>query len=212
VDFDNGLNATVNKVREALGDSAEHPRFIETLPRRGYRFIAVVDETSSLPRAINPESLAACTFDTDIPLHAQSHRKQWIIIAAAATLVVVAAIVWRFSRRDSRAVEAQLEQITTNATELSVTGSAISPDGKFLAYSDAAGTYLRVVSTGETHALPIPAGLELRPDAWLPDSANFIATHYARTGPGEEPSLWMVPVVGQPAQAAGQCLRRCGFA
>src|ERR1700682_334818 len=39
VDFDNSLNTAINKLREALGDSADSPRFIETLPRRGYRFI-----------------------------------------------------------------------------------------------------------------------------------------------------------------------------
>src|SRR5713226_6527334 len=38
VDFDHGLNKAINKLREALGDSAENPRFVETLPRRGYRF------------------------------------------------------------------------------------------------------------------------------------------------------------------------------
>jgi len=42
VDFEHGLNAAVNRLREALGDSAENPKFIETLPRRGYRFIASV--------------------------------------------------------------------------------------------------------------------------------------------------------------------------
>ncbi len=42
VDYDHGLNAAVNKLRETLGDSAESPRFIQTLPRRGYRFIAPV--------------------------------------------------------------------------------------------------------------------------------------------------------------------------
>jgi DNA-binding winged helix-turn-helix (wHTH) protein len=42
VDFDNSLNTAINKLREALGDSADNPRFIETLPRRGYRFIASV--------------------------------------------------------------------------------------------------------------------------------------------------------------------------
>ena len=42
VDFDNSLNTSINKLREALGDSAESPRFIETLPRRGYRLIAPV--------------------------------------------------------------------------------------------------------------------------------------------------------------------------
>ena len=40
VDFDRGLNAAINRVREALGDSAENPRFVEILPRRGYRFIS----------------------------------------------------------------------------------------------------------------------------------------------------------------------------
>src|ERR1700674_4827263 len=42
VDFDHGLNKAISKVREALGDSAEHPRFIEPVGRRGYRFLADV--------------------------------------------------------------------------------------------------------------------------------------------------------------------------
>ena len=43
VDFDNSLNTAINKLREALGDSAENPRFIQTLPRRGYRFLVPVE-------------------------------------------------------------------------------------------------------------------------------------------------------------------------
>jgi cholera toxin transcriptional activator len=51
VDFDHGLNTAVNKLREVLGDSAANPRFIETLPRRGYRFIGEVRQVSpSLPQ------------------------------------------------------------------------------------------------------------------------------------------------------------------
>src|ERR1700689_1641526 len=51
VDFDHGLNTAVNKLREALGDSASSPRFIETLARRGYRFIAPVQSGArSTPR------------------------------------------------------------------------------------------------------------------------------------------------------------------
>src|SRR5262252_7255620 len=42
VDFDHGLNNAINRLRQALNDSADSPRFIETLPRRGYRFIAEV--------------------------------------------------------------------------------------------------------------------------------------------------------------------------
>jgi DNA-binding winged helix-turn-helix (wHTH) protein/tetratricopeptide (TPR) repeat protein len=58
VDFDNGLNTAINKIREALGDSAENPRFVETLPRRGYRFIAPVQAvpvTETEIRAERPE-------------------------------------------------------------------------------------------------------------------------------------------------------------
>lgn len=46
VDFEHGLNAAVTRLRVALGDSADHPRYIETLPRHGYRFVAEIEETT----------------------------------------------------------------------------------------------------------------------------------------------------------------------
>lgn len=49
VDFDHGLNIAVNKLRQALGDSADEPRFVETLPRRGYRFLASVQAQAASP-------------------------------------------------------------------------------------------------------------------------------------------------------------------
>src|SRR5579864_2682928 len=54
VDFDHSLNTAINKVREALGDSASNPRFVETLARRGYRFIAPIqnDATVSAPASL----------------------------------------------------------------------------------------------------------------------------------------------------------------
>ena len=54
VDFDHGINTAVRKLREALSDDAEQPFFIETAPKRGYRFIATVDETSSPSLAASP--------------------------------------------------------------------------------------------------------------------------------------------------------------
>lgn len=50
VDYEHGLNSAVNRIREALGDSASSPRFVETLARRGYRFIAPVQRTPTAPR------------------------------------------------------------------------------------------------------------------------------------------------------------------
>src|SRR5438128_12611288 len=54
VDFDHGLNRAINKIREALGDSAESPRFVETVARRGYRFLAEVRVADPAP-ARSPE-------------------------------------------------------------------------------------------------------------------------------------------------------------
>ena len=55
VDFDHGLNNAVMRLREVLGDSSDHPRFIETLPRRGYRFIAPVEVRNSPSENPSPE-------------------------------------------------------------------------------------------------------------------------------------------------------------
>ena len=63
VDFDQGLNNAVKKLREALGDAADKPRFIETLSKRGYRFIAEVEESSGISRVI-PGPLARTAVDS----------------------------------------------------------------------------------------------------------------------------------------------------
>jgi len=54
VDFDHSLNTAINKLRETLGDTAQNPRFIETLPRRGYRFIAPVEAVGQAPPSPAP--------------------------------------------------------------------------------------------------------------------------------------------------------------
>src|SRR5713226_7617908 len=59
VDFDHGLNNAINRLREALVDSAESPRYIETLPRRGYRFVAPVESRSAEARGPTAVSIPA---------------------------------------------------------------------------------------------------------------------------------------------------------
>src|SRR5215470_5905009 len=78
VDFDRGLNKAINHLREALGDSAEHPRFIETLPRKGYRFVGKMLED---PHPIEPAT----------PQPQPAKRKLlWLAIPAAVLVVTVA--------------------------------------------------------------------------------------------------------------------------
>src|SRR5262245_33892499 len=65
VDFDHGLNSAMNRLREALGDSAESPRFVETLPKRGYRFIAPVDVVNRA--SLNLQTAAPPTVEQPLP-------------------------------------------------------------------------------------------------------------------------------------------------
>ena len=80
VDFDQGLNNAIKKVREALGDSADSPRFIETVARHGYRFIA--DVSAAPGRPAEPESqfgsrtLRSTAFDR---LHRRFSARRWPI-------------------------------------------------------------------------------------------------------------------------------------
>src|ERR1700693_2635364 len=62
VDFDHGLNKAISKIREALSDSAESPRFVETVARRGYRFLADVKVVDAVP--IHSQELATQTHST----------------------------------------------------------------------------------------------------------------------------------------------------
>jgi DNA-binding winged helix-turn-helix (wHTH) protein len=59
VDFEHGLNAVVNRLRETLGDSVDTPRFIETVPRRGYRFIAPVEGVDLTASDNRPPQMSA---------------------------------------------------------------------------------------------------------------------------------------------------------
>ena len=65
VDFDNGLNTAINKIREALCDSAEKPKLIETLPRRGYRFVGAIETKTSRIQSLAVLPLENLTHDPD---------------------------------------------------------------------------------------------------------------------------------------------------
>ena len=90
VEFEHSINSAINRLREALGDSADNARFVETLARRGYRFIALVDVGAGLVPALEPEGGVS-------PRNGRPRgaplRKRWIVTATAATLVVLAVLL-----------------------------------------------------------------------------------------------------------------------
>jgi DNA-binding winged helix-turn-helix (wHTH) protein/TolB-like protein len=94
VDFEHGLNYCIAQIRAALGDSASEPRFIETLPRRGYRFIAGVERGRA--EIGGPDKAARHTMPGDM-LPAWGGRR-WILAAGIGLIVGAAAGTWAFSR------------------------------------------------------------------------------------------------------------------
>jgi DNA-binding winged helix-turn-helix (wHTH) protein/tetratricopeptide (TPR) repeat protein len=99
VDFDTGLNSAIKKLRDALADSAEEPLYIETLPRRGYRFIAHVENGELAAAAPIDEPLA--TVPPVWPRSEPSKKRRYMVAAGVAAFLMVAAFVtWRvlFSR------------------------------------------------------------------------------------------------------------------
>lgn len=199
-DFDQGLNRAINKVREALGDSAENPRFIETLPRRGYRFIGSIEQR----RTIEPESPPPSATEQSSPVLVErplkSHRNLWIGGATLASiLAVITAGGWLLLRRSS-SLPMQLQQLTTNSFENPILHAVISPDGKYVAYGDLTGVQIRLIGTGESYTLPKPSAVSSAdlwmPQAWFPDGTHLLAFSEHSTPNEYTITAWSVPVVG----------------
>lgn len=121
VDFDSGLNTAANRLRIALGDSADNPRYIETLPRVGYRFIAPIE----LSDASSPVARGA-------PRTRHLTALTSIAAAAVLVLVVVSAGVRLSSGRVSSA-GLQFRQITFGRGQIS--GARFAPDGETILYT-----------------------------------------------------------------------------
>ena len=144
VDFETGLNTAVRKLREALDDSAANPRFIERVPRRGYRFIAPV---SSEP-ASQPESPPPAIPASRRPAHTAGMAATFIVIAAAAVLIAHTVGGLGASRPGAPAPEGAAKPSTANgqAHELYQKGllafGAQSPQ----AMRDAVGYFERAVA------------------------------------------------------------------
>lgn len=96
VDFEHGLNFCINRIREALGDNAETPRFIQTLPRRGYRFIAPVETAAravSQNETLRRDVSAGTTVTAVGAIPELPQRKRWRVVLGGGALAVLAAIL-----------------------------------------------------------------------------------------------------------------------
>jgi len=157
VDFEHGLNAAVTRLRQALSDSAETPKFVETVARRGYRFIAPLN---SQPQAERPR------------------RRAWFWpTAAAVAFIAVAALGWLAIRRltDSASQPMRVVPLTTDPGF--ETAPSLSPDGNQVAFLWDKGDgqphiYVKFVGQGDPIQLTTGPGPEFSP-AWSPDGRSI---------------------------------------
>jgi Tol biopolymer transport system component/DNA-binding winged helix-turn-helix (wHTH) protein len=194
VDVDHNLNTAINKIREALGDSAENPRFVETLPRRGYRFIGEV-ATPVLPVIlIEPDRV-------------KPPRTMWLKIAAGilAPLVCTAgvAVAYRWFRHRPPLEQARpLTPLPFTALPGVETFPTFSPDGSRIAFawdgdptSHKKGFDLYVKGIGSETMLRLTQNpsASISP-AWSPDGTQ-IAFHRMA---GADTGIYVIPALGGP--------------
>ena len=195
VDFDHGLNAAVKRLRDALGDTAENPRFIETLAKRGYRFLVPLQGQAVSPSPAVPTPVLPAP--TTVPA---AKRRALVIGGLISVFLAVTVLWWLVAHRVSPKAHPTEQRLTANPPDIPIRWAALSPDGKYLAYWDRTGLFLKLISTGETHALNLPSEFTDPPyryfsvvlsAGWFPDSSALLLTPA-----GQPESIWSVSVLG----------------
>jgi DNA-binding winged helix-turn-helix (wHTH) protein len=170
IDFDHGLNNAVNRLREALGDSADNPRFVETLPRRGYRFIGTTNGAIYAPGVSDAQSVPA-----EVLTQKEKGSKRWMMWTLLPLLILsLAAIIglWPTSAPSSRSFVLPPEGTTFDLIGDGGGAIALSPDGAKIAFvaDDSRGNaQIWVRPLSKLSADPIPGTLGATFPFWSAD-------------------------------------------
>jgi DNA-binding winged helix-turn-helix (wHTH) protein/Tol biopolymer transport system component len=183
VDFEHGLNAAISKIRRALGDTAENPRYIETMPGNGYRFIAPVKNHEAAPEARPAPSLADGSPDPiDRSIVQESRRqspKKWMIGAVIA-VGLIGGLAMLLKTQEHAAPPPVVEFSISPppgsifAPPISRQEFAISPDGARLAFTVTGpnGTSVWIRELASLDMRPVPGTEGAWAVFWSPDSRS----------------------------------------
>jgi DNA-binding winged helix-turn-helix (wHTH) protein len=176
VDFDVGLNSIIRKLRQALNDDADDPHYIETLAKRGYRFLAQVTVATPDLAAVQDESPRDnASAKSAEPRHESmvasgpKPRSWYSVLAvsvAIAVLVYGSVVAWR-GKATTPALATE-QRITANPPEAPVTAAVISPDEKYVAYSDSTGLTSGTLTPAKPVRCSCPRGSTVFPQAGSP--------------------------------------------
>ena len=129
-------------------------------------------------------------------------RLRWLAAGAVAVLLAISTFLLLHRRQPvAPRSEVKVRQLTVNSVENTVSGGMISPDSKYLAFSDRNGLHVEVIETGETHEVPMPKeltgrGFDWECATWAPDSTRFLANSVPPALPGEinedDLSIWEI--------------------
>jgi Tol biopolymer transport system component/DNA-binding winged helix-turn-helix (wHTH) protein len=211
VEYDQGLNAVVNRLRDALGDSSENPRYIETLPRRGYRFISTIDNPVS-ERAATPIPLsknhqttvsppASVPENTNIPSTSRPFSGAKFALAAGFVLAtsLIIFILVRVRTRPNVTDFSAVRVVPFTSLPGQEIAPTFSPDGSEIAFawkSDSANGFdLYVKSVGSEHLLRLtnnPAQW-INP-AWSPDGTQIAFARWS----GHDSGIFLISPLGGP--------------
>jgi serine/threonine protein kinase len=140
-------------------------------------------------------------------------RSRWRGVGAASVVVLfLAAAVFWFAKRQPRSPavlpEIKLRQITSNSSENTVGGGAISPDGKYMAFADSLGIHVKQLGTGETQTIPSPPEVKSNTidwvvGPWFPNGRSFLVDAFPLGGDttfrsSQGSSIWFVSLSGGP--------------
>ena len=175
VEFDRSINAAVQRLRDALGDSAENPRYVETLARRGYRFIGVVERAENQPLE-EPAAPVAGGLDGAERGARLSRSKYYWTAAASLCLLLAATLVWRPHPEPERTVEFEILAPGESRFTDYYQATAISPDGRWIAFRAEAPPapgilWLRPLDSAAARPLAGTEGVAF--PFWSPDSKSL---------------------------------------
>ena len=169
---DDVLTRCISELRRVFGDDVKEPRFIQTIPKSGYRLIAGVSSSAE-------QNCPAATRGVKAPwpaLYARRSPSHCVVLVGVALLTACVGGWWIVSTRRAPGGsprQATLTQLTANPPDFPVTSARISPDGKYLAYADPTGIQVRVIDTGETQRIADTRGMDVY--AWSGDGTRIRA-------------------------------------